>query len=200
MGIARTEDLGLFTPLMTTPSVHRAWWGVVILFLVHGLVVSSWLSRIPEVQTSLHLSNGILGLTLLSAAVGAVSIIPFVGMLIGRYGSRRVSIVSSYAFCLSVILPGIAGSAVMLALALLVYGALAAAMDVSMNAQGVEVEKQLGSPTMSRFHAMYSAGAMAGAAIGGWVATQGLTPPVHFTISGLINLIAIASIARLLNS
>ena len=183
---------------MHTPSARRAWWGVVILFLVHGLIVSSWISRIPAVQIQLHLSNGVLGLTLLSAAVGAVCIIPLVGYLVSRFGSRSVSIVSSSAFCLSVILPGLAANALTLALALFVYGVFAAAMDVSMNAQGVEVEKQLGSPTMSRFHGMFSVGAMGGAAFGGWLATQGVTPPVHFAASALLNLVAVLSVASLL--
>lgn len=183
---------------MTTPSSHRGWWGVVVLFLAHGLVVSSWLSRIPEVQAALHLNNAVLGLTLLSAALGAVLVIPLVGALVSRYGSRRIVLISGCAFCVSVVLPGLAPNAVALASALFIYGALAAAMDVSMNAQGVEVEKSLGTPTMSRFHAMYSAGAMAGATLGGWLAANHVSPPVHFAASGAANLILIVSIAPLL--
>src|SRR3954464_2338866 len=82
----------------TQKGLRPAWWGVVILFLVHGLVVSSWISRIPAVQTKLHISNGVLGLTLLSAAIGAVLTIPVVGYLVSRFGSKRVCLVSSVAF------------------------------------------------------------------------------------------------------
>jgi MFS family permease len=161
--------------------VHAAWWGVVVLFLVHGLVVASWLSRIPAVQNALHLSNGVLGLTLLSSALGAVTTIQISGYLVSRFGSRIVSTLSGVAFCFSVILPALAFNALSLAVALFTYGAMAAAMDVSMNAQGVEVEKQLGRPTMSRFHAMFSLGAMGGAALGGAVAAHGVNPLPHLT-------------------
>jgi MFS family permease len=178
--------------------VHAAWWGVVVLFLVHGLVVASWLSRIPAVQNALHLNNGVLGLTLLSSALGAVTTIQISGYLVSRFGSKIVSTLSGVAFCFSVVLPALAFNALSLAVALFVYGALAAAMDVSMNAQGVEVEKQLGKPTMSRFHAMFSLGAMVGAAAGGAVAARGISPLPHLTVSCFVNIAAVLAIASTL--
>ena len=132
--------------------VRRAWWGTAALFLVHGLVVSTWVSRIPAIQSGLHLTNGVLGLALLATALGAVSTIPVAGWAITRYGSKKVTTAASIAFCLSLSLPALAVSAFSLSCALFVFGGLAASMDVSMNAQGVEVEKAMGSPTMSRFH------------------------------------------------
>ncbi len=178
--------------------LNRAWWAVAVLFLVHGLVVASWISRIPAIQITLRMNNGILGLTLLSSAVGAVSTLPLTGSLVGRFGSKRISVISSVLFCLSVILPGLAVNALTLAAGLFVYGALAAAMDVSMNAQGVEVEKQLQTPTMSRFHAMFSWGAMGGAALGGSIAARDISPVFHFSGSALINLLAVVAVSPML--
>jgi MFS family permease len=179
-------------------AIRKAWWGVVVLFLVHGLVVSTWISRIPAIQAKLHLSNAVLGLTLLSSAIGAVSTIPAVGYLISRYGSKRVCTLSSIAFCLGVVLMALAFNAVTLGAALFVFGALAAAMDVSMNAQGVEVEKGMLRPTMSRFHGMFSLGAMAGAAAGGAVAARGASVPAHFAASALTNLLGLLFVTPLL--
>ncbi len=179
-------------------SLRAAWWATVVLFLVHGLIVATWISRIPAIQTTLHLNNGILGLTLLSSAVGAVSTIPITGWLVSRFGSRRVTAISSIFFCLAVNLLALAPDALRLAAALFVFGTVAAAMDVSMNAQGVEVEKALGRPTMSRFHAMFSLGAMLGAGIGGWIASRGFVPSVHFALSSLIDLIAVVAVSPLL--
>jgi hypothetical protein len=59
-------------------------------------------------------------------------------------------------------------------------------MDVAMNVQGVEVEKAMGKPTMSRFHAMFSIGGMAGAAVGGVVAARGVAPKLHFAAAALL--------------
>jgi hypothetical protein len=188
----------MFGKMPPASAVRRAWWGTVVLFLVHGLVVSTWLSRIPAVQAALRLSNGILGLTLLSSAVGAVSSIPLTGWLVNRYGSKTISVAASLLFCLTPLPLGLAFNTFTLALALFIFGALAAAMDVSMNSQGVEVEKALGQPTMSRFHGMFSLGGMIGAGIGGFVAAHGVHVVPHFTVSALVNFIGTALAARLL--
>jgi MFS family permease len=179
---------------------NAAWWGVVVFFLIHGLIVSSWISRIPAVQSALGLSNGLLGLTLLSSALGAVTTIQTTGHLVSKYGSRRVSTLASCLFCCSLVLPGLATGPWTLALALFIYGVMAAAMDVSMNAQGIEVERKLRRPTMSRFHGMYSLGAMAGAFLGGWLGEQGLAVLPHLIGSGLLNMAGILAASRLLTA
>ncbi len=180
--------------------VSRAWWATVIYFLLHGLIVSTWISRIPAVQSNLKLNNGVLGLTLLGAAFGAVSSIPLTGFLIGRYGSKKLTTFSTVGLSLTLILPGLAFNAVTLFLALFSFGIMAAAMDVSMNAQGVEVEKRLGSPTMSRFHAMFSIGGMVGAGIGGLIAAHRVEPLMHFAAGAIVYLVvAVLSASFLLD-
>lgn len=131
-----------------------------------------------------------LGLTLLSSAAGAVCSIPATGWLVSRYGSKQLTITTSVFFCLFLILPGVANNRAGLAAALFLFGSAAAAMDVSMNAQGVEVEKALGQPTMSRFHALFSLGGMLGAGAGGLVAGAQIGPLPHFTGAAIIFLFA----------
>jgi MFS family permease len=177
---------------------RAAWWGTAALFLVHGLIVSTWVSRIPAVQTKSHLANGVLGLTLLASALGAVCTIPVAGWAVTRFGSKKVTTAASVAFCLSILLPALASNAIGLACALFVFGSLAAAMDVSMNAQGVEVEKAMRIPTMARFHGMFSLGGMLGAGAGGMVAARGITTLPHFAISGLANVLVVIAISSLL--
>ncbi|MGI8960250.1 MAG: MFS transporter [Bryobacteraceae bacterium] len=183
---------------MRPTNVHAAWWGTILVFLVHGLLVATWVSRIPAIKSALKLNDAGLGLTLLSSAVGAVCAIPFAGRFVSRYGSRKVTAISSMAFCFSLVLPGLAVNALGLASALFAFGATAASMDVSMNAQGVEVEKRLGKPTMSRFHGMFSLGGMIGAGVGGIVAARSIRPVIHFGVSALVYLLAIIVTAPLL--
>ena len=71
----------------------------------------------------------------------------------------------------SLILPALAWDVVTLAGALTVFGAAIGALDVAMNAQAVELEHRVGRPIMSRFHALFSAGGMSGAALGGLIAS-----------------------------
>lgn len=167
--------------------IRSAWWSNVILFLAHGLIVSTWVSRIPAVKAALGLSNGVFGLTLLSSAFGAVAFIPVAGILIGKYGSRKVCVCSGVLFSSSLIPVAAAPNVYVLAASLFAYGAFAASMDVSMNAQGVEIEQALKKPTMSRFHGSFSAGGMVGAAIGGMVAAHGIATLPHFAVSAAFN-------------
>src|SRR5208283_5767818 len=166
--------------------LSSAWWAVAARFLVHGLVVSAWVSRIPAVQASLQLSNGALGMALLGAAIGSVSAIPACGWLVSRYGSSRVANWTSVGFCLALILPALAVNVATLFVALFAYGAMAGANDVAMNSQAVAIELKMKSPTMSRFHAMFSIGGMVGAALGGWVAAQHVLPWIHLSVGAAI--------------
>jgi MFS family permease len=157
----------------------RALWGVVITFLVHGLVVSTWVSRVASVKSLLHLDDGVFGLALLGGAIGSVTAIPVCGMLVARYGNRTIARWSSLCFCVVLVLPALAFNAGTLFAALLAFGAMAGANDVAMNAQAVATEKRLGMRAMSRFHAVFSIGGIAGSAVGAMVAGWRVTPLVH---------------------
>lgn len=175
-----------------------AWWAVVARFLVHGLVVSTWVSRIPGIQSSLQLSNGALGLSLLGAAFGSIIAIPICGWMVNRFGSNRVTTWSSAGFCIALVLPALAVNAPTLFAALFIYGAAAGTNDVAMNAQAVAVELHLGTPTMSRFHAMFSLGGMVGAAIGAAIAARHVLPLWHLVLGGLVCLVITLSTTPLM--
>jgi MFS family permease len=164
------------------PNLRRAWWAVVARFLIHGLAVSTWVSRIPSVKSGLHLGDGVFGLSLFGSAVGSVIGIPICGWFVTRYGSRQACTWTSAGFCLALLLPASAVNAGTLFGALFVFGAMLGANDVAMNSQAVSVERLLGHPTMSRFHAMFSVGGIAGAAAGGWLASRAMPVKEHFVI------------------
>ena len=176
----------------TAAPIRLAWWIIGAIFLIHGLVVSTWVSRIPAIQSRLHLTNGTLGLTLLGAAVGCVLATPLCGWMVTRYGSKTITTWSSLGFCSSLMLIPLASDAASLTAALVVCGGFAGTMDVAMNAQAVEVEKAFGRPSMSRFHAMFSLGGMAGAGLGGALAARGVSPSNHFLAAAVLLTIATA--------
>ena len=70
-------------------------------FFLHGLVFSTWVSRIPAVQQKLGLSAPALGLALLGVAMGSVPALPVSGYLISKRGSRPVLIASTCLYCAS---------------------------------------------------------------------------------------------------
>jgi MFS family permease len=164
---------------VTHRRLRQARLGVSIIFLIHGLIVAAWVSRISAIQTALHLTPAKLGTALMAIALGSLASMPLTGWLTGRYGSKRIVEVSTIAFCISLPLPGVAFNLLSLAAALACFGAAAGSMDVSMNAHAVTVERHYGRPIMSGFHALFSLGGMAGAAVGGLLAAHGIRPAVH---------------------
>src|SRR5271157_638441 len=173
----------------------RAAWGMMLCFLVHGLVVSTWVSRLPSIKASLRLSDGALGLALLGTAVGSIGGIAATGALVTRFGSRRMAQWTGIGFCGVMVLPALSHDGATLFLALLAYGALAGANDVAMNAQAVGAERLLGVPAMSRFHAMFSVGGIAGAAGGAWMAARGVPVLTHLAAAA-VGFAAIAMAGR----
>jgi hypothetical protein len=153
-------------------------------FLVNGFANGTWVSRIPEVKRAAGLGTGALGLALLGMTVGALMAMPLSGVWMARLGSRRIVTLCTFLLCASLSLPAFASGWWSLALSLLAFGAASGAMDVSMNAQAVAVEKGLGRPIMSSFHGLWSVGGMGGAALGGWMASRGFAPLAHFAAVG----------------
>ena len=167
----------------TCPSrMRRSRAAVSGLFFVNGFVVASWIPYIPMVKSRHDIGDGQLGFMLLSMVVGGVLALPLAGWLVGRFGSRLVA--AATAAGLSLMFPGpvFAPSVALASLALLVFGALNGALDVSMNAQAVDVERHGGRPIMSSFHALFSLGGLAGAAVAGLAMVEHVPPVAHVVL------------------
>jgi len=68
----------------------RARRGVALVFVLNGLCFASLVSRLPDLRADLSLSNGGLGLLLLSIAAGSVLALPSSGWLIDRWSAAAV--------------------------------------------------------------------------------------------------------------
>lgn len=168
-------------------SLVQARRAVLSIFFINGMILASWIPHIPLVQEKLGIGEGLLGLSLLSMALGAVVFMPLSGLWSGRYGSRKITTITAFAYCFALPLPILAPNLITLILALFIFGACTGAMDVAMNAQAVAVEKRFSKPIMSSFHGFFSLGGLAGSGLGGLALANGLSPVVHaFIISGLM--------------
>jgi MFS family permease len=188
---AEVQDLSRLT---TPRGLYQARVSVSLIFLIHGLIISTWAARIPAFQAQLHLSPAVLGRCLMMAAIGSVLSMPVAGWLINRFGTLAIVIGSTLGFGLALPFIAQSNSVLGLSVALLFYGATAGAMDVSMNTHAVMLEKLYQRHIMSSFHALFSLGGMAGSALGGLVASRGVSVGVHFWISGAV-LIAMSLLA-----
>ena len=161
----------------------RARLGTSLLFFLHGLIVSTWLSRIPAFQAHLQIRPAQLGLALLGAACGALISMPVTGALVSRNGSRAMAATSTALMAASLVLLPLAPNRWWLTGALVVFGVFSGAMNISMNAQAVFLEQRIGRAIMSSFHALFSFGGMAGASLGGLAAGRGIAPSRYFAIA-----------------
>jgi fucose permease len=179
------------TAVVTLPRPRPARLAVAAIFCLNGLALANWIARIPDVKQQLGLNDQRLGLVLMCSAVGALLAQPTVGWLIGRVGSRRMTTLTLVAFCLAVGLPGLAADMPSLMGALFVLGACYGGLDVAMNGQAALIEQRYARPIMSSFHGLWSIGGLVGAALGGLVATQGLTVRAHLLgVAGVATIIA----------
>ncbi len=165
---------------------HAARIATSALFFANGAGAANWVVRIPAVQDKLDLSTGALGAALLCIALGSLVAMPLTGFLVARLGSKTISRATALAFFLALPLPALAPDLPLFAVALLIFGATTGSLDVSMNSQGVTVELQYGRPIMSSYHALFSLGGLAGAAVGGVVAGWGVAPGPHLVGAALV--------------
>jgi MFS family permease len=120
-------------------ALRNARLAVLAVFFFNGLVIGSWVVRIPAVKEKLGLGDGLLGVALLGMAVGALVAMPIVGALVSRFGSRRIVGVAALVLAASLLAPALAPSLFFLVPALLLLGAANGGLDVAMNAQAVAV-------------------------------------------------------------
>ena len=162
------------------PSSPRA--AVAAAFLIHSTVSGTWAPRLPAIKDSLELSDGELGTALVGLAIGLVAGTRVAGAPVDRFGSRPVMRAGFPLLAATLLLPGLADSAVTLFLALLVLGMASGALDVAMNAQGIEVERRLARPILSGLHGLWSVGLGLGAGMAALAAALEMDPLEHFAV------------------
>ncbi len=165
------------------PMVARGRLAVLAIFFLDGAAIATWAAQIPLVQEKFGLSTSVLGLALFASAAGSVVSLFFVGALIARVGSRLITGVTSALVCLGVALLVLVPTFPLLIATLVVFGLSLGALDVAMNAQAVTVETRSGRPSMSTFHALFSTGGLAGAAIASVLLSRGMSGGVEVLLA-----------------
>jgi len=148
-------------------------WAISTIFLLNGVGIGLWAAHVPTVQARMGINTGMLSMVLLTIAAGALLAMPLMGGLTGRWGTRRMVLVSGFAFALMLGVIMMVPNLQLLFGAAFLFGVSNGALDVAMNANASEVETARGLPTMSSFHGFFSLGGLFGAAIGGVLIGQG---------------------------
>ncbi|MCG5464669.1 MFS transporter [Micromonospora sp. NPDC053740] len=200
MSAPTSRPLAPHTASPNLRTVRLARNGVAATFTLNGLAVGSWFSRVPAVREALDLSAGRLGLLLLAMSVGALLAMPTSGLLAQRFGAARTVTMATVLVAVGLTVAGLGatmtGSFALVALGLVALGYGSGACDVAMNVEGAAVERRLGRTIMPRFHAGWSLGSVAGAALGAGAARFDVSVGAHLVAVAVVVLTGTALAAR----
>lgn len=134
-------------------------------FLTLSVSFGAWITRLPELQARLELSDAQLGTALFCLPIGAVTLLPFYSRLIHRLKESRATLLGAFILMFGLVLTTVSASFPVLLVALYFTGLGIGLMDVSMNAVAAEIEKQRKVQIMSACHGFFSIGGVIGASV-----------------------------------
>jgi MFS family permease len=172
--------------------LNRIRFAVGMFYFGMGLSFATWASRIPDIKTALHLTEGDLGSILFALPMGQLIIMPFSGKMVTKFGSHRILVFSLIMYVLCLANLGLATSALQLSLGLFLFGIFGNLANIAVNTQGVYTEVLFKKTIMSSFHGMWSFAGFTGALVGLGMLTLKLTPFDHFLVVGAIVLLMVA--------
>ncbi|MES9537156.1 MULTISPECIES: MFS transporter [unclassified Actinomadura] len=147
----------------TTARDRRARFAAYTAFAVQGLCFASLVTQVPKMQEAHDLSDATLSLVLLMvplvAGVGSVAS----GALFQRLGSGPVLRFSQPAVAVTIALIGLTGdNDLALYITVAAFGLFVGAVDASMNAQAIAVERRYGISLITGFYAVWSVAGILG--------------------------------------
>jgi MFS family permease len=157
---------------------------ITTIFALNGVVLGTWGARIPAIQDRLDVGPGALAVALAGLAAGALIAMPTAGRLVSRHGSAVVVRIAVVVLGALLILPAVMPTLALVVVATFLVGLANGSLDVSQNAQGVEVERAEGRTIFSSMHAAFSFGGLIGAGVGAASAAVDLSAGVSFAIAG----------------
>ena len=159
---------------------------VSVFFFCQGICFASWASRIPDIKTTLHLSEAALGSILLALPAGQLTMMPFSGKLATRFGSKYVLRLAAAGYALTLIIIGSTTTSWQLALSLYLFGLTGNLCNISVNTQAVNAEALFGRSILASFHGVWSTAGFTGALVGLLMMRLELVPMYHFMIIAAI--------------
>ncbi len=156
-------------------------------FFLYSFCIGGFFPRLAEIQRSMGVGEGALGLALIGVAAGTLVSLTFGGPLVERVGHRRVFL------CLLPVLPvfyalaAVAPSPAWMFVCLFPAGLMLGAIEVGVNLEADRAEHATGRRIMNRSHAFWSIGFFTAAALGSLMAYLHVSPLAHLLLVVLIS-------------
>jgi MFS family permease len=185
------------TPAVTNRlSTRLAAIAVTLMFVVNGAVIGGFGGALPSLRDKLGLEATQIAIMLFCGGAAAIGSMQIGGRLADSVGAREITLAALPLLTVGMITIGLAQVYTVAIVGAILIGLGNGAMDVAMNAMGVQVEAARQRPIMSFFHAFWSIGNFIGAGAvlllatvlglkGGEVVTPLAISVAVFTLAGL---------------
>lgn len=151
-------------------------------FMALGLAYGLVTSRMPALKNMTGATEGELGIILLCFGLSALIGLAFAPRLIAKISAKTTLLASSLACMVFVVLVSFSSSVWFFGIAMALLGICMGLCDVTMNVQGVEVERAYKKSSMNILHAGYNIGAAAAACAGSIFAATNFGVWVNFVL------------------
>jgi MFS family permease len=157
------------TASTTSPTVNNqltsrtAAIAVTLMFVVNGAVLGGYAGSLPSLRAKLGIDATQIAIMLFCAGAAAILAMQIGGRLADAIGAREITLAAVPFLIVGMITIGLAPVFGIAIIGAILIGFGNGAMDVAMNAIGVQVETARRRPIMSFFHAFWSIGNFIGA-------------------------------------
>ena len=174
---------------------RRARRALLIQYFLMGLIFATLLSRFPGLRTYYNISVSELSIVLFCMSIGSLSIMPFCSYLVGKYGSKKMTIAGFVYMSLFPFLALMPNVFVLYFYGAL-YGIFVSLTDVSVNGNSIIVENAYKRPIISMFHAFFYVGVFFGAILSLFFITFEISVFLHFLTISFCSLFTFSFIRR----
>lgn len=166
-----------------------------VVFAVSGVLMASWMSRVPDAKAMLDLTPGQLGIMLLAVSAGSMVGLPTAGRVAHRFGAARTVRIGSTVALIGLFLAGAAVqgelSMYLVMPGLFLMGLGGGTWDVAQNFEGTNIERALGKAIMPWFHAAFSGATVIAALVGAAMTALHVPLVLHLGVVAVLSLAAV---------
>ncbi len=161
-----------------------------LFFATPGIAYGLFASRLPYLKAQIGASEGDVGFLLFSWGLTAAIGLATAPMITKKVSIKAILILALMVLCATLSACSFAPSVPVLIAILAPFGFAMGILDVTMNIQGVAIEREYLKPTLGILHASYSLGGVTGSLLGSLFAALSLSPKPNFIIPAIFLLVA----------
>ncbi|PIB34441.1 MFS transporter [Reichenbachiella sp. 5M10] len=154
---------------------------VSIFFLIHGINLASWASRIPDIKAAMDINDAQMGTLLLVMPISSLLGLASAGWILRSFDNKVPLIYAMISQCIALAAIGLSTNLIALAASLFFMALSFRIGGIAMNTQAVILQKSYAKPINGSFHAMWSFGGILAVGLTSLMITLQVPTASHLT-------------------